>query len=157
MSFISMSQYLIRLQIWFLVLAIMPLLLFIALYLIFPDYPAQPAEEYLMIILGAAFIDWPLAAILFNKKIKSARNEQGLGAKLDKYFQIAIIRYTLFSSAGLILAVGFFLTSSDIFTGVFLVSLIFAFSYWPTGPRVSNELRLRGDEREMVYFRKDKF
>ena len=157
MNFITIAQYFNKLQIFFFLLLMMPLLLFIALYIFFPEYPAEPRREYFIIILGAAFVDWLLAAIIFNKKIKSARNAQGLGAKLEKYFHITIVRYTFLSSAGLILAVGFFLTASDVFTCVFLLSLVFSAFCWPTGPRVSKELMLRGDEKEMVYFKKDRF
>lgn len=157
MNFITISQYFNKLQILFFVLLMIPLLFFIVLYFFFSEYPTEHRTEYFIIILAAAFADWLLAVITFNKKIKSARNAQGLGAKLEKYFQITVVRFAFLSSAGLILAIGFLLTSSDLFTGVFLVSLVLSAFYWPTGPRVSKELMLRGDEREMVYFKKDRF
>lgn len=55
----------------------------------------------------------------------------------------------------MILAVGFYLTRNDLFTVLYVAGLLFSVMVWPTGPRVSADLMLRGDEREMVYFKKD--
>ena len=157
MRFITISQYLNKLQILFFLLLMMPLLVFIAVYFFMPDKPADHRMEYFIIIPSATLLDWLLAMIMFNKKIKSARNAQGLGAKLDKYFEITTVRYCFHSCAGLILALGLYLSGSDVFTLLYMVNLMLSVVYWPTGPRVSRELMLKGDEREMVYFRKDRF
>jgi hypothetical protein len=37
----------------------------------------------------------------------------------------------------------------------FLIQLILAGIVWPTSSKVSSDLKLRGDEREMVYYKKD--
>jgi hypothetical protein len=155
MNFISIHQYFNKLQIVFLILLIIPLLAFIALYFLTPERLLAPRLELYIIVSLAAALDWILAMKIFNKKIKSVRNEQGLGAKLDKYFYITIVRYSFLSSSGLVLAVGFFLTQGDLFTALYLVNLIGAVLLWPTGPRIARELALRGDERDMVYFKKD--
>ena len=157
MNFITISQYFNKLQILFFILLMLPLLVFIAVYFFFPDNPEDHRIEYFIIFPAAAIFDWLLAMIMFNKKIKSARNAQGLGAKLEKYFELTIVRYCFLCSAGLILALGLFLSASDVFTALYLGNLLLSSLYWPTGPKVSRELMLRGDEREMVYFRKDKF
>lgn len=156
MNFLTISQYFNKLQILFFVLLILPLLVFITLY-VFVDKNSVVRFEYYILIPSLALIEWMMAIIFFNKKIKSARAEQGLGAKLDKYFYITIVRYSFLAASGLILAIGYFLTRSDMFTIMYLASLLFSFLYWPTGPRVAAELMLRGDEREMVYFKKDSF
>lgn len=155
MNFISIHQYFNKLQIVFLVLLIIPLLAFIALYFLTPESLLAPRMELYLIVSFAAAVDWILAMKIFDKKIKSVRNEQGLGAKLDKYFYITIVRYSFLSSSGLILAAGFFLTQGGLFTALYLVNLIGVVLLWPTGPRIARELILRGDEREMVYFKKD--
>jgi hypothetical protein len=158
MNFITISQYFNRLQILFFILLMMPLLVFIAVYFFLPDNPADDRMEYLIIIIPtAALLDWLVGIIIFNKKIKSARKAQGLGAKLEKYFEITIVRYCFLSSVGMILAVGFFLSASDVFTALYLLNLLMSILYWPTGPKVSRDLMLKGDEHEMVYFKKDRF
>jgi hypothetical protein len=156
MSFISVQQYLNKLQIVYFILLIVPLSVFIALYFFASEYSAVPRREYFIVIPLVAVAGWLLAIITFNKKIKSVRNLQGLGVKLQKYFNITIVRYSFLCSAALILAVGYYLTHNDTFTGLFLVGLIHSLFYWPTGPKVAKELALRGDEKEMVHFRKDR-
>lgn len=157
MNFISISQYFNKLQSALLLLLIGPLLLFIALHLYVGETPADVRIEYLVIISLAVVADWLVAAVLFDKKIKSVRNAQGLGAKLDKYFGITIVRFAFLSSASLLMALGFYLSGSDVFTMIYLLGLVLSSLLWPTSRRVSRHLRLRGDEREMVYFKKDKF
>jgi len=157
MSFITITQYFNKLQIVLFALLIVPLLGFIALYFFVSGMPPDPRMEYYIIIPTAVLLDWLVAMIIFNKKIKSARNTQGLGAKLDKYFELTIVRYCILSSSSFILAVGFYLSKSDFFTAMYLAGLVLSGILWPTGRRVSDDLRLRGDEREMVYFKKDTF
>jgi len=157
MTFITIGQYFNKLQIVFLVLLMVPLLAFIALYFVSGETTQDVRMEYYVIIPSLFLLEWSLAMIMFNKKIKSVRNEQGLGAKLDKYFRLTIVRWSFVASAGLVLAIGYFFTRSDVFTGLYLLSLVMSFFLWPTGPAVAGHLMLRGDEKEMVYFKRDKF
>ena len=158
MNFISITQYFNKLHSALLGLLIVPLLVFIALYFFLNGSPPSPRNAYLIMIVSSAMLmDWWVAMLIFNKKIKSARNEQGLGRKLDKYFQITIVRYSLFSSGSLIMALGLYLSRNDIFAGLYLAGLVVAGILWPTGAKACSDLRLRGDEREMVYFKKDVF
>jgi hypothetical protein len=157
MNFITIGQYFNKLQSALLALMIVPLLVFIALHVFFADVPSDPGIEYFVFICPVVVLDWLMAMILFNKKIKSARNAQGLGAKLDKYFGLTIVRFSFFSVGSLLTAVGFYLSASDVFTGIYLMGMVLSAFFWPTSPKVSRDLRLRGDEREMVYFKKDQF
>ncbi len=84
------------------------------------------------------------------------RNEQGLGLKLEKYFKLTIVRFSLISSGSLMMALGLYLTKSDVFTWVYMGGLVLCGILWPTAPKIVNDLRLKGDEREMVYFKKDR-
>lgn len=157
MSFISIHQYFNKLQIVFLALMMVPLFAFIAIYLAAETDAPGLRIEYAVGIPCLAVLDWIIAVATFNKKIKSARTAQGLGTKLDKYFYITIVRYCFVSTASLILAGGFLLTRSDVFIVFYLGSLVASTRVWPTGPRVARELMLKGDEKEMVYFKKDVF
>lgn len=157
MNFITISQYFNKLHTALFLLLIVPLLVFIALYFFLAGMPPDPQMEYLIIIPSAVLLDWLLATIIFNKKIKSARNAQGLGAKLDKYFGITIVRYRFLSAGSLMTALGLYLTRSDIFTGLYFACLIGCAALWPSSRKATRDLGLKGDEREMVYFKKDTF
>jgi hypothetical protein len=115
----------------------------------------QPHESELMVVTGIVISLWSFVFIFGIKKIKSARNGQGLRAKLEKYFLLTIVRYSVFSTCSLILAVAFYLTRDDIFTLFFIAQMLLCGFLWPFSSKVSNDLKLRGDEREMVYYRKD--
>ena len=155
MNFISIHQYFSRLQSVFFALLVLPMLAFIALYFFSDEYQPDPRIEYYVLIISAVLLDWVMAMVIFNKKIKTARNAQGLGAKLEKYFHITTVRYCFLCSSGIILAIGFYLSGSDVFTIMYLAALMLSVLLWPTGPRVSRDLMLRGDERQMVYFKRD--
>lgn len=157
MNFLTIGQYFNKLQSVLLLILIVPLLIFTTLYFFTGGKPEDPQTEYYIIIAAAVLMDWAMALIIFNKKIKSARNQQGLGAKLDKYFKLTIVRYSILSSASLLLAVGLCLSGSDVFMVLYLVGLLLAGVFWPTSRKVSVDLKLRGDEREMVYYKKDTF
>lgn len=157
MRFFTISQYFNKLQSILFILLLIPLLIFIALYLYADRIPLDPdTAAYFVAIPLAALLGWVVGIARFNKKIKSARNAQGLGAKLDKYFGLTIVRFAFLAVSGPMLALGFLLTGSDL-PGMYLVALVLGATMWPTPARVCRHLRLRGDEREMVYFRKDSF
>ena len=157
MSFITITQYFNKLHSTLFVLLMVPLLVFIALYLTADATPPLARAEFQIIIASVVLADWFAAMKIFNKKIKSARIDQGLGAKLDKYFRSTIVCYSLLSFASLMLALGFYFSGNDLFTAAYLAGLFLAGIRWPTGRKVSKDLQLKGDEREMVYFKKDKF
>jgi hypothetical protein len=156
MNFITISQYFNKLHSVLFALLIVPLIVFIARY-VFGQLSADQDIKYFVIIPSFVLLDWLMATLIFNKKIKSARNAQGLGAKLDKYFHITIVRFCFLSLASLTMALGLHLTGSDVFMWLYLAGLIGSAFLWPSGRKVSADLRLKGDEREMVYYKKDRF
>jgi hypothetical protein len=155
MNFINISQYFNKLQSAVLLLLIVPLLVFIALYVYGRELPSQAPQVYVLILPALVTFDWLVIMIICNKKIKSLRSVQGLGVKLEKYFRLTILRYGTISAGNLILAMGLYLTRNDLFTWFFLGGLVLSGLVWPRGPKVSNDLHLKGDEKQLVYFVKD--
>lgn len=157
MHFITIGQYFNKLQSVLLFVLIAPLLVFIALYFRVSGTPPDPRPEYFILLPAIAGLDWLIAMVIFNKKIKSVRNAQGLGSKLDKYFQLTIVRYSILSAGSLIMALGLYVTKSDIFTWIYVAGWVLPAILWPTGRKISDDLALKGDEREMVHYKKDMF
>jgi hypothetical protein len=155
MNFISISQYFNKLQSAVLSLLIIPLLVFIALYFYKSELPSQLPQAFVFVLPALVAIDWVVIMIICNKKIRTLRGLQGLGVKLEKYFQMTILRYATISVGNLVLALGLYLTRNDLFTWLFLAGLVLSGITWPRGPKVSNDLQLKGDEKQMVYFVKD--
>jgi hypothetical protein len=138
-------------------LLLVPVGVFIAIYLQPVDQPNVLIvhAELFVIVCSAVLIIWAVVFIFFNKKIKTVRKGQGLRQKLEKYFLITIVRYSFFCFCSLGLAVVFYLTRSDVYTILFLAQIVAAGLLWPFSWKVSADLKLRGDEREMVYYKKD--
>jgi hypothetical protein len=158
MEFVSISQYFYKMYNTVMFILLIPLITFTALYLMpHEGIPiAIAAYSDLFITCGCAvMILWLAMFFFFNKKIKTVRNDQGLRRKLEKYFELTIVRYILIVISTFVLAAGFYLTRNDIFTLTFLGHLVIAALLWPRTSKVTRDLRLRGDEREMVFFKKD--
>jgi hypothetical protein len=159
MEFTTITQYFYKLYSAVLLILLLPILAFITIYFQYFSLAGQQPQSLSLIIqtTGAVALTWIVMLLISFKKIKTIRNGQGLRAKLEKYFYLTIVRYMLVSIGSLVLAYGFLLTHEDLFTGFFVLNLILAATMWPTPPKVCRQLRLRGDEREMVYFKKDSF
>jgi hypothetical protein len=158
MEFITISQYFYKLYNALLLVLLIPIFAFIFIYVWTPiDFYSSPVWPFRIALTSIVAVDW-LAMLFFHfKKIKSIRNDQGLRIKLEKYFQLTIVRYTVIGMGCILLAVGFYLTHDNFITGLFTLNLILLGIFWPSASRVCKELKLRGDEREMVYYKKDSF
>lgn len=154
MKFITLGQYFYTLYSVLLGVLLFPIFLFTLSYLISEKIPSQ-SSALLFACAGLVACDWLVSFILFNKKIKSIRNRQGLRLKLEKYFDITIVRYILNAAGCLLLAYGFYRSGADYFTVLFIINLLLLGLVWPTPAKVCRDLKLKGDEREMVYYKKD--
>ena len=157
MQWITIGQYFYKLYSVVLLILLVPIAAFIFLYWQPIGNDAQQALvlENAFPPLVIALISWLLMFFFYNKKIKSIRNDQGLRLKLEKYFRLTIVRYILGVLGTLALAYGFYVTGDNRFTGIFVAGLVMLGLLWPTSSKVCRDLKLRGDEREMVYFKKD--
>jgi hypothetical protein len=159
MKWITIGQYFYRLYIAVLLILMVPIFSFISVYVFFSSSPIQTAAFlfaplHLFLFMIAILV---IQFLIFNKKIKSIRKDQGLRAKLEKYSDLTIVRYSLIAAVCLVLAYGFYLTKDDVVTGMFAFTLILLAVLWPRSAKVCRDLKLRGDEREMVYYKKDHF
>jgi hypothetical protein len=159
MKHFTMSQYFNRINIALMMFLLIPILGFIAVYTVIALGTSSVTNQWLplhyLIIIAATV--WLLLLLFFFKRIKSIRNDQGLGLKLQKYFSLTIVRYILISILSVFLAISFYIMKDDRVTALFASNLILAAVVWPRPAKVCNDLKLRGDEREMVYFKKDTF
>ena len=157
MNFITIKEYFYKFHSRLMLILLIPIITFIVLYLQHsPDTFIPYESRHLNTIVVALIITaWLIYMVLHIKKIKSARNGKGLRQKLEKYFRITIVRYLVIDATSLMLAGAFSITGNDYFTFVFIANLLVAAIFWPRAKKVSNDLRLRGDERQMVYYKTD--
>jgi hypothetical protein len=159
MQHFTMSQYFNRINIALMMLLLIPIFGFIAVYTLIATGGSQLIVQWLAMhhLVTITATVWLLLLLFFFKRIKSIRNDQGLGLKLQKYFRLTIVRYILISMLSVFLAISFYITKDDRVTAIFASNLIFAAIVWPRPAKACNDLKLRGDERELVYFKKDTF
>jgi hypothetical protein len=157
MQFTSIKEYFYKVYSRILFMSLLPIIGFIAVYLQSSGKLHIIEVRSLPLIIAAVSVVtiWTISLISFNKKIKSIRNAQGLREKLEKYFRITIVRYTLFAVCSFALLGIFFVYRNDLLALIFALQLAVCAFVWPTPSKVSDDLALRGDEREMVYYRKD--
>ncbi|MGC4021666.1 MAG: hypothetical protein QM734_06855 [Cyclobacteriaceae bacterium] len=91
------------------------------------------------------------------KKCKKISSEPSLGKKLELYVPITKRNTNGFILASFLLAIGFFLTAHEWFSIYFGVVILWSWIQWPSPRKVCRDLKLRGDEREMVMTKGDAF
>jgi hypothetical protein len=157
MQFTSIREYFYKSYSVVMTIVLIPIVAFIALYLrpASTEPPALTQPDDFVVLTAGVLICWLIIFLFSNKKIKTVRNHQGLRKKLDKYFELTIVRFFLLALTGVVLAVGFLISRNDYFSIFFVLNLFMNILFWPSPKKVSRELRLRGDEREMVYFKRD--
>jgi hypothetical protein len=155
MEYFTIGQYFTKLNIRLLMILLILIIAFVAAYLLTAAEPEPkpwltPTEIALVIA-----VNWLIAFLYYLKKIKSIAKDQGLGLKLTKFFYLTIVRYIIIALGCIFLLYSFYVTKDDMITGIFALNLVLMGVLWPTSPKVCRDLKLKGDEREMVYYKKD--
>ena len=90
-----------------------------------------------------------------KKQLEEAGKNSLLRAKLDAYLRLQIVNYALLEGAALFATLAFYLTASYLFV-VAYIFILFVFSLSrPNLERVSRELYLSKEERELLADRKE--
>jgi len=162
MKFSSIKEYFYKLYNVCYMITLIPLTAFIYLYLKLQvvEINSMLKNPIYVLIAQVAFFAFALAALTtvhlaISKKIKILSGQFGLGDKMDQYYKYALIRISAGASASLIMAIGLFLTGTEVFSVYFLLILLWMAYHWPIPKRMSSELRLKGDEKEMILYKRE--
>jgi hypothetical protein len=155
MEFFTISQYFTKLHIRLLMIILVLIIAFVSAYFLTAfDPEPQPWLSYTQMTAIISGV-WLIVFVYYLKKIKSIAKDQGLGLKLTKFFYLTIVRYIIIAFGCLFLLYSFYRTKDDVVTGMFVINLALMGALWPTSAKVCRDLKLRGDEREMVFYKKD--
>ena len=162
MKYSSLQEYFYKLHNVLYGIILLPFLVFVVLYWQMQagniEGPLKESEEYGNLVLGImggmVLMDWLISAILFVRSLKATRTLESLGEKLDRYYVFTLFRFALVVSGSLALAIGFYLTENQTFTLVFVGNVAVLIFFWPTASKVCNDLKLKGDERTLVLYKK---
>ena len=164
MHYNSLREYFYKLHNLLYGIVLIPLLAFVVLYWQMQAGNVEgvlKSDEFLnqVMVIALSFlvlVDWSISFVLFNRGLKATRTLDSLGKKLDRYFSFTVLRFALVVSGSVGLAIGFYLTENQLFTILFVSSFALLLLFLPTPSKVCNDLQLKGDERTLVLYKKDK-
>ena len=77
-----------------------------------------------------------------------------LVAKLERYSKIGFVQYILFGLASFVTVLGLYLTGKGWYTGLYVIVLMLMSINRPTLKKISDDLQLKGEERQIVLHKK---
>lgn len=164
MEFSSIKEYFYKLYNVCYALTLIPLGIFIYLYLKLQvgeiKSIVQDPDQLMMIqILFFIIIALILTSVhlVVSKRLKVLSKEFSLGARMDGYFKIALLRVSVGVFISLIAGAGLYFSASEVFSVFFLIVLLWMAYFWPSPRKMCQELSLKGDEREMILYKRESF
>lgn len=103
--------------------------------------------------IAFAFMDASMAFMLVKWMLKSVVPLVSLGERMDRYAQVSLLRFGMLVSGALLIMVALYLSGDYRLALAYGVYLLFFLSAWPTRSRLCAELKLKENEREVVYGR----
>lgn len=96
------------------------------------------------------------AFYLYRKETRQARSQHTLNDKLNRLYTGSLIHYALLEFASIIAVLAFFLTFDHLFTAIYVAILFLMSMNRPTPRKYVQDLLLRGEERDMVMYKKER-
>jgi len=162
MKFSSIKEYFYKLYNVCYLITLVPLALFIYLYMkmqIGEINSLVKGTENMLIVQVALFslvlFSLTTVHLVVKKKIKLLARELSLGNRMDRYFYLSLTRMGGGAIGSTLMGAGLFLTGSEIFSAFFLAILLWMAFHFPTPKKMCVELALKGDEREMVLYKRE--
>jgi len=160
----TLKDYFYKLYNRGMIVMLLPIAEFLSIYYLILSGVLPPIvyEELLVIVLLILFPILVLTLLTIvqleiNKRLKKISEEPSLGRRLDLYVPLAKRKIRSLAWASVLFGVGFFLTSDDRFSIYFGGIILWCAWQWPFPRKVARDLKLKGDEREMVISRGDSF
>lgn len=152
-----MKEYFYKLQTALFLTLLFPLIIFVVLYSNTDEGLADEEQSFIIIsfLLFLMAFDALVGLILFRIKLKRVREQSTLRDRLQQYYSLTIVRSYINAVACIMPALAFFLTGETQLVFVFGGVLILFFLQWPRPAKICRDLQLKGDEREMVLYKKD--
>ena len=164
MKFSSIKEYFYKLYNVCYMITLIPLAVFIYLYLklqaVEINSILQNANYILItqvVFFVIVFAGLTIVHLVIKKKMKLLAREFGLGNKMDKYYNYSVLRILTGALASVIVGGGLLITGSEMFSVYFLLILLWMAYHWPMPKRMCAELTLKGDEREMILYKRESF
>ena len=164
MNFSSLKEYFYKLYNACLLRLLLLMGVFLVIYylslsgLISPYIQEEGLVDFLRYTyLGLILITLTIVHLVVYNKLKHDKEVVGLGKKLDLYYIVVRIRMKTILAISLFTAAGLLFTGHEWFSLYFGGMILWFLWQWPTPRKVSNQLKLKGDERTMVITKGEAF
>jgi len=161
MRFRDLKDYLHKINNLFHVLVAIPLLGFVYLYLESQVGRIQPLINNPDTVLILHYIlpliimvDSGIAFLVTKKSLTVFPNDDKLMEKLSVYYRISLVKYVILEGAAIVSVIGYYLTLSKVYVGFYVVLLMIFSINRPTVYRISRDLKLEGEEKDIVIHKK---
>lgn len=104
--------------------------------------------SYVLISLQMALVIASLG--MFSKRLHAVRKIETLRGRLDAYGRAIVIRFVFMTVIAFLGVAGLLFTANPIHVGLFVLLMIVLSFWWPSPHKLSRDLRLGREEREVV-------
>jgi len=164
MNFSSLKEYFYRLYNACLLRLLISMGVFLLVYYLSLSGLISPyiQEDWIVDFLRYTYLALILITLtivhsVMYKRLQHHSQVVGLGNKLDLYYSVVQVRMKTILGISLFLAAGLLFTGHEWFSIYFGGMIVWYFLQWPIPRKVSNQLKLKGDERTMVITKGDAF
>jgi uncharacterized membrane protein YesL len=164
MKFNSVKEYFLRLNNTGYQLMMVPMILFIYHYASVYTFTTRVwitdlafVHYLLMGVSTLSLISLTVVHFFIRSRALKISLQTGLGLKLEQLGSVLMQRLFVLALITLLMPLGLVLTHHIGFAVGFIVMLAWFFLHWPTPTHVSNLLKLKGDEKEMVLSKGEAF
>lgn len=160
MKFNSIREYFYKVQARLYLYVLLPLILFVYLYMKMRDGNVTPPVESMgpvlvPIVSAITLFDWIVALVVFRRRIKPLPSKIMLSEKLEGYAAATYWRFAIIAAISAFLAVCYYAVGSSVFAALFGLDIMLMSVFWPLPTKVCRDLKLKGEERKMVLRRDD--
>ncbi len=164
MNFSSLKEYFYKLYNASILTMLLPMGLFLTIYyfslsgLISPFVEDESMTTIILIVCPTVTLTiLTIVHLVTRKRFKINAEVVGLGKKLDLFYLTYQLKMKTASWISTLLAICFFVTGHEWFSIYFSVIMLWFALQWPSPRKVSNQLKLKRDEREMVMTKGEAF
>jgi hypothetical protein len=94
--------------------------------------------------------DLTIVHLWWALRMKRLRSLIEIARKMDGYYSLTVTKMLVYCFTGMMMAVGFFLTANDWFSGLFVLLALSLVAQWPSRSSFCSQFQLRSDERAMI-------
>jgi hypothetical protein len=155
MKFLSVKEYFYKLNTIGFIVLLLPMGAFAFLYYrSLSTWPPMAEPNGIVTNLVAALVivtaDLTIVHLWWIFKIRRLRSLIEISRKMDGYFSMMVTKMIVYCFTCFIAAVGFFLTGSEWFSGLFVTLELAVIFQWPSRRSFCSQLALRNDEKAMI-------